>query len=56
MCHQTFNKIYDQINGKIELMLMDEAHHIPETRVKQINLWKGRFVVGLTATAIRKEF
>lgn len=56
MCHQTFNKVYDQINGRIELLLIDEWHHIPEERIKQINLRKGRFVCWLTATAIRKEF
>lgn len=56
MCHQTFNRIYEKINGKVELLLMDEAHHIPEERIKQINLWKWRFVCWLTATAIRKEF
>ena len=56
MCHQTFNKVYDQINGRIEVLLMDEWHHIPQTRIDQINLRKWRFVCGFTATAIRKEF
>ena len=56
MTHQTFNKIYDQINWKVWLLLMDEAHHIPTKRVEQINKWKWAFVCWLTATAIRKEF
>ena len=56
MTHQTFNRIYDEINGKIDLLLCDELHHIPQKRIDQFNLWKWKFVCWVTATPKRKEF
>lgn len=56
MTHQTFNRIYDDINWKIWLLVVDEWHHYPETRQKQVNEWKWDFIFFTTATVKRKEF
>jgi len=54
--HTTFNTHYDYLNGKYQMLILDEWHHIPDTRIRQLCLWKGGMVFWLTATPMRKEF
>ena len=54
--HTTFNTHYDYLNGKYQLLLLDECHHTNETRLKQICQWKWWMIYWVTATPIRKEF
>lgn len=52
----TFNMIYKEINWKIDVLIVDECHNLPETRIKQLCMWKWAHVIGASATLIRKEF
>lgn len=52
----SFNNIYDELNGKYEVLLMDETHHLSNNRKNQCNKWKGIFICWVTATPERKEY
>lgn len=54
--HTTFNTHYEYINGKYDVLILDEWHHLPVKRIKQINFWKWWAIYWLSATPIRKEF
>lgn len=54
--HTTFNKHYDYINGKYDVLIIDEWHHLPKKRIEQINKRKWWAIYWLSATPIRKEF
>ena len=41
---QSFNKVYEKINDRYDILLIDEVHYMPKKRVDQINRWKGMFV------------
>lgn len=57
ICTQsTLNIIYDYINWSIDVLVVDECHNMPETRVEQYCMWKGWFILWVTATPLRKEF
>lgn len=56
MTSKTFNLVYEKVNGSFDILLIDESHRLPPTRVSQINQWKWCFVCWLTATPYRKEF
>lgn len=54
--HQTFNKYYDQINWKFDVLIQDEQHHLSKKRMEQYCKWKWWLIYWTTATPIRKEF
>lgn len=55
MTSTTFNQIYQKINGEYGTLIIDESHRLPAKRIEQIVLWKGDFVVWLTATPVRNN-
>ena len=56
LTYATFNKIYDRLNWHYPILVIDEAHNLPKSRIKQINEWKNcLLVVGASATPYRQE-
>lgn len=53
---QSFNKIYNKLNKRYSVLLLDECHKLPKTRIAQLNNWYWKFICWLTATPQRKEF
>ncbi len=52
----SFNKCYDKINERYDVLLLDETHRMSKSRVWQLNRWKWLFVCWVTATPLRKEY
>ena len=48
-------KVYDLINGKYDLLILDEAHKLSKETKFILNNWKGWSILWLTATPKRKE-
>lgn len=46
---------WDIINGKYDLMLNDEQHHLSDGMKMMCNTWEGRGIIWLTWTPFRKE-
>lgn len=56
MHYQTFNKRFEELSWQFPLLIIDEAHYIPEKRREQINWYKNLFMlIWFTATPYRKE-
>ena len=53
----SFNNVYDSLQDDwYKVLIMDEQHHLSKIRIDEINLWRGDFICGFTATPERKAY
>jgi len=56
MTYSSFNKLYDKLNWNYPVLIIDEAHNLPKSRIAQINQRKNRLlVIWASATPYRQE-